>query len=102
MEPITRRPPRAAQRGFSFDGAMVVFQPMKTFAMEIYRAVRSGKLKEPFNADMVRKACPGWADQTYNAFLPKHEVDNTGGNSGLFKRTSPGFYKTLSALHKTV
>jgi len=75
---------------------------MKAFAEEIYRAVRSGKLQEPFDADMVRRACPGWADRTYNAFLPKHEVDNPGGNSKLFKRTSPGFYKTITALHKTI
>ena len=38
---------------------------MKTFASQIYAAVHSGRLTQPFNAAMVRKACPGWAERTY-------------------------------------
>jgi hypothetical protein len=73
---------------------------MKQFAAEIYIAIRNGKLQEPFNADMVRQACPGWADRSYDTFLSKHEVNNPRDNSPLFKRTARGFYKTLSNLHK--
>ncbi len=75
---------------------------MKRFASDIYRAVRSGRLKESFNAEMVRQACPGWGDRAYDTFLQKHEVNNRGGHSRLFKRTSRGFYKTLPTLRKIV
>jgi hypothetical protein len=39
-------------------------------------AVRSGKLAEPFNAAMVKRVCPGWAERTYRVFLSKHAVGN--------------------------
>ena len=32
---------------------------MKAFASEIYAAVRSGRLKEPFSAGTAKRACPG-------------------------------------------
>jgi hypothetical protein len=72
---------------------------MKVFASEIYAAVRAGKLAEPFSAITVRHACPGWSRQSYAVFLPKHAFGNSGGNTELFKRTSPGQYRTLEWLH---
>jgi hypothetical protein len=69
---------------------------MKIFASQIYDAVRSGKLSEPFNAAMVKRACPGWADNTYNVFLSKHAVGN-GATTELFVRVAPGLYRLKNA-----
>jgi hypothetical protein len=66
---------------------------MKTFGHQIYAAVRSGKLTEPFTPDMVRRACPGQADHTYGVFLPKQRIGDPGGNTELFVRLSPGSYR---------
>ena len=66
---------------------------MKAFGSEIYVAVRSGQLGQPFNAAMVRKACPGWAERTYHTFLGKHAVGNPDSNTALFVRVSRGFYR---------
>jgi hypothetical protein len=65
---------------------------MKAFASQIYAAVKSGRLKEPFNAATVMKACPGWADRTYHVFLGKHAVGN-GVTTELFIRVSRGLYR---------
>lgn len=65
---------------------------MKEFASQIYAAVRSGRLAEPFNASMLKSSCPGWADSTYHVFLPKHAVGN-GTETELFIRVSPGMYR---------
>lgn len=67
---------------------------MKEFASEIYAAVRSGRLREPFNARMVKDACPGWAENTYRVFLPKHAVGN-GTTTELFVRVAPGSYRLI-------
>lgn len=61
----------------------------------IVRAVSIGKLKEPFARDDFRKACPGFGEGTYRAFLHKHRVGNPGGNSELFERVSPGRFKLV-------
>lgn len=66
---------------------------MRELGQQIYDAVRSGKLAEPFTAEMVRRACPGWSDHTYGVFLPKHRVGNPGGNTPLFIRVSAGSYR---------
>lgn len=71
---------------------------MKEFASEIYAAVQSGRLREPFGPEDVRAACPGWAESTYRVFLPKHRVGNPGKASELFEQTSMGRYRTLPAL----
>jgi hypothetical protein len=65
---------------------------MKEFASQIYAAVQSGQLKQPFNAAMVARACPGWADRTYHVFLAKHAEGN-GHTTELFVRVAPGLYK---------
>ena len=38
----------------------------------------------------VRRACPGWADNTYSVFLPKHRRGNPGGYSEFFIQHEDG------------
>ena len=71
---------------------------MRDFASEIYAAVRAKRLAEPFDAAAAKRSCPGWAERTYHAFLPKHAVGNPGGNTELFVRVSPGRYRTRPGL----
>jgi hypothetical protein len=71
---------------------------MKDFAFAIYGAVKAKRLFEPFDADAVRRACPGWAERTYHVFLAKHAVGNPGKNTELFVRVSPGRYRTRAGL----
>jgi hypothetical protein len=71
---------------------------MKQFASEIVAAVKRGRLREPFNAEDVKRACPGWGDHTYGVFLPKHAVGNPGKNTELFVRVSQGSYKLAAGL----
>jgi hypothetical protein len=59
---------------------------MKEFASQIYAAVQSKKLAEPFDADMIKRACPGWTNRTYHVFPSKHAVGNPGKNTELFVR----------------
>ena len=66
---------------------------MKEFASEIYAAVKSGKLQQPFNTAMLEQACPGWAPKTYGVFLGKHVVGN-GRTTELFVRVGRGMYRT--------
>jgi len=65
---------------------------MKEFAAAIYSAVQAGRLKEPFNAAMVKSACPGWAEKTYHTFLGKHAEGN-GNTTELFVCVSRGRYR---------
>jgi hypothetical protein len=65
---------------------------MKVFATEVHNAVRVGKLAQPFNAAMAKKACPGWADKTYHTFFGKHSIGN-GKETELFERVRRGFYR---------
>jgi hypothetical protein len=43
----------------------------------IVKAIRSGRLKEPFAKKDFENSCPGLGYGTYNAFLDKHAVDNS-------------------------
>lgn len=61
----------------------------------IVAAVRSGRLVEPFTQEDFRRACPGFGEGTYKAFLHKHRRGNPGGNSELFERVGPGRFKLL-------
>jgi len=61
----------------------------------IGRAVEKGKLKEPFRAADVKKACPGNRDGTYSGTLSRHRKGNPGGNPAYFKRVAPGSYRLL-------
>jgi hypothetical protein len=65
---------------------------MKSRGSEIYSAVRSGALAEPFNVAMLRRACPGWPEGTYHTFLGKHAEGN-GKTTELFVRVRRGFYR---------
>lgn len=71
---------------------------MKGLALQIYKAVQAGNLREPFDRTMLKTACPGWADNTYRQFLAKHEVGNSQGNAPLFRRLDRGWYRTLRPL----
>jgi len=61
----------------------------------IVNAVRNGRLREPFTKDDFRRACPGFGEGTYNAFLYKHMVGNPGGNSELFEKVAPGKFRLV-------
>jgi hypothetical protein len=63
---------------------------MKEFGWEVFAAVRSGKLKQPFRASAVKVACPGWS--AYATFLGKHAVGN-GKTTELFIRVERGLYR---------
>jgi len=71
---------------------------MRDFAIQIYAAVRSRRLKEPFGPHDVKRACPGWAERTYTNFLSKHAVGNPSKTTELFQRIGPGRYRTLPTL----
>jgi hypothetical protein len=60
---------------------------------EVYAAVLEGRLREPFNRDDLRRACPRWPISIYTAFLPHHSVGNKHGNTELFVRVAPGLYR---------
>jgi hypothetical protein len=61
---------------------------MKRLGTQIYAAVHSGKLQQPFSAAMVKKVSSDWAAKTYYTFLGKHSVGN-GYTTELFISCSP-------------
>jgi hypothetical protein len=61
----------------------------------IVKAVRAGKLIEPFTTEGFRLACPGLGEGTYNASLYKHGRGNPGSNSERFEKTCPGKFVCL-------
>ena len=61
----------------------------------IVRAVRAGRLPEPFGSNDFQRSCPGFAPGTYNVFLSKHRRGNPGGNSELFEHLAPGQFRCL-------
>jgi hypothetical protein len=61
----------------------------------IVRAVKAGRLREPFTNDDFRKACPRLGEGTYRAFLHKHAEGNPGNASELFVRVSPGKFRCI-------
>ena len=68
---------------------------MSRFVDDIRQARRQGKLPEHFRGSDVRRACPGWAVQTYTVFLPKHRVGNPGGYTAYFKQHTDGSYSLI-------
>lgn len=66
----------------------------------IVKAVKDGKLKEPFTSHDFRKACPDLGRGTYNAFLWKHRLKNPGDNTELFERICAGSFKLIRPLKK--
>lgn len=65
------------------------------FIKAIRIALKAGSLKQTFRAEDVKKAVPGFANKTYNAFLPKHRRGNPGQNTELFERISLGLYRLI-------
>jgi hypothetical protein len=61
----------------------------------IVRAIKTGKIIEPFTMQDFKMCCPCLGNGTYNAFLPKHTKGNPGGNSELFERVRPGKFRCL-------
>jgi len=61
----------------------------------IVKARKAGKLAEPFTSKDFQRACTGFGNGTYNAFLYKHCCGNPGGNSELFIKVLPGQFKCL-------
>lgn len=61
----------------------------------IRAAVRDGRLEEPFRAQDVEAACPGFAERTHGMFLPKHRRGNPGGNSELFVQVGRAINRLL-------
>jgi hypothetical protein len=66
------------------------------FVDDIHRARREGRLPFRFSPDDVRRACPGWANNTYGVFLPKHRRGNPGGYTAYFERHAYGTYSLLN------
>jgi hypothetical protein len=62
---------------------------------DIDDALRSGRLRDPFGPDDVRRVCPGWAEKTYGVFLPKHRRGNPGGCTVYFERHDDGSYSRI-------
>ena len=67
---------------------------MKGIEQQICDAVKAGSLEEPFNAAMIRAACPGWADRDYHIVLSDHTV-GSGCSNELFERVSFGLYRIV-------
>jgi hypothetical protein len=67
------------------------------FAAEVYAAVRSGKLAQPFSAETAKRACPGWSEGTYRNFFNKHRVGNPGGLSELFVRRVSNRFEIINS-----
>lgn len=67
---------------------------MNAFEKQICAAVESGILDEPFNAAMIRTACPGREDKAYHIVLSEHTAGN-GCTSELFERVSFGLYRLI-------
>lgn len=64
----------------------------------LVEAVTGGNLHEPFGQAEFRRACPGFADGTYRAFLWKHSGGGntpTKGDSQLLERTAPGRFRLI-------
>ena len=68
---------------------------MSEFMVDIGRAVREGKLEQPFRGSDVERACPEWGKRTYRVFLAKHRLGNPGKYTPYFVRVSPGLYRLM-------
>jgi hypothetical protein len=68
---------------------------MSRFVEDIRLALVSEVLPKRFRADDVRRACPGWADQTYGVFLPKHRRGNPGGYTEYFVQHPDGSFSLI-------
>ncbi len=67
------------------------------FASEVHAAVRSGKLAQPFSAETVKRACPGYAEGTYRNFFNRHRVGNPSGMAELFIRCASHRFEIIDS-----
>jgi hypothetical protein len=70
---------------------------MSRLVIEIDKAIADGRLHEPFRPSDIRAACPGFAHQTYDCFLPKHAADSPDNNRVHFEKEEPGLYRRLES-----
>lgn len=68
---------------------------MSRFVDDIRCAVARGDLPQSFRPDDVRRACPGWANHTYDVFLPKHRRGNPGAYTEYFLQNPDGSYTLI-------
>jgi len=63
----------------------------------IVKAVKSGKLKEPFSKEDIYKACKADSlkESTCSSYPNKHQKGNATKKKEYFDRVSPGRYKLL-------
>jgi hypothetical protein len=74
------------------DEDFALTKEMKDLGQQICAAVKSGSLVEPFDAVMLRAACPGWTDSAYHIFLCDHAV-GVGNPTEVVERISFGLYR---------
>jgi len=65
------------------------------FVEDVREAIRSGRLRESFRANDIKKACLGWDESTYSNFLPKHRKGNPGDYTEYFSQNPDGSYNLL-------
>jgi len=58
----------------------------KVYKAIIKKAIKDGRLIEPFTKPDFQMCYPGLGDGTYNTFLHKHAKEKPGGSSELFER----------------
>lgn len=61
----------------------------------IVEAIKKSRLKEPFSANSVIRACPKLRPSTCMTFLNKHRKSNPSQTSELFVRVSPGKFRLI-------
>lgn len=61
----------------------------------IIKAIKEGRLVEPFSTNDFRDACSGLGNGTYRAFLYKHRKGNPYGNTELFELVDKNKFKTI-------
>jgi hypothetical protein len=66
-----------------------------SFIEDIRLAIHENRLSPRFRPADVRRACPGWAENTYAKYLPKHRLGNPGGYVAYFQRFGDGSYGLL-------
>jgi hypothetical protein len=67
------------------------------FAAEVYAAVRSGKLAQPFSIEAAKRACPGYAEGVYRNFFKRHCAGNPSGMAELFVRRAANRFEIIDA-----
>jgi hypothetical protein len=64
----------------------------------IVRAIKSGKLMEPFSSNDLIRACPYLNKMTCMVFLSKHRQGNPSETSELFEMDPDGKFKLIRPL----